>query len=146
MRAASLIAILAISTGAAVAGGEAAKELEKLKGAWLVTGGEADGRALPDEEIKKKVIIRFTADTLSLAEERQKDKVELKYKLDPKQKPKAIDITPETAQRGVIRGIYQLEGDKLKICLGEPDKKRPLKFETKPGSGHKLMTLKRVKR
>ena len=54
-------------------------------------------------------------------------------------------VRPETADRGIIRGIYQLDGDRLKICLGEPGKGRPAKFETKPGSGHKLLELKRAK-
>jgi uncharacterized protein (TIGR03067 family) len=145
MNVCSLSAILAVSTAAALAGGEPARDIDKLKGAWLVIGGEADGRALPEEEVKKKVIVRFAAETLVLTEDGKQDKVELKYKLDPTQKPKAIDITPETAERGVIRGIYQLDGDTLKVCLGEPGKERPAKFETKPGSGHKLMKLSRMK-
>ena len=44
-----------------------------------------------------------------------------------------------------IHGIYELEGDTLAACVGRPDKPRPEKFSTTPGSGHTFRVLKRVR-
>jgi uncharacterized protein (TIGR03067 family) len=47
----------------------------------------------------------------------------------------------------VLRGIYELKGDALRICL--PDKAdvaRPAKFESPPGSALQLFRLRRVAR
>ncbi len=42
-------------------------------------------------------------------------------------------------------GIYRLNGDEWKMCLGMAgNKRRPEAFETKPGSGHALQILKRA--
>src|SRR4029077_11916499 len=44
-----------------------------------------------------------------------------------------------------IRGIYQLEGDKLTSCVGAIDSPRPTEFSSKPGSGQTLRRFARVK-
>jgi len=42
-------------------------------------------------------------------------------------------------------GIYELNGDEWKMCLGMAgNKRRPEAFETKPGSGHALQILRRA--
>jgi uncharacterized protein (TIGR03067 family) len=124
---------------------EKPKEGEELDGSWLVVSGEADSKPIPEEEVKRKVVVTFDTAKLVLTEAGKEDKVKLTFKINESRKPKQIDITPETPKRGVIRGIYEADGDTLKICLGDPGKDRPKKFETKPGSGHKLMILKRQK-
>jgi hypothetical protein len=43
-------------------------------------------------------------------------------------------------------GIYELEGDKLRICFAKPGaKERPTRIETKPDSGQSLTVYKRNK-
>jgi uncharacterized protein (TIGR03067 family) len=126
--------------------GEEPKEDEKLKGTWLLTEGEIGGKTIPQEELKKNNIVKFGAGKITTSEEgKPDDKVETQYKVDPAKKPKTIDITPETPERGVILGIYEIEGDVLRICVGRPGKERPTKFESKPDSGHALTVLKRMK-
>jgi uncharacterized protein (TIGR03067 family) len=99
----------------------------------------------PQEELKKNNIIVFGAGKITTSEEgKPDDKVETQYQVDPTNKPKTIDITPETPERGVILGIYEIEGYLLKNCVGSPGKERPTKFESKD-SGHALAELKRMK-
>lgn len=117
-----------------------------LNGEWLVTGGTIDGKPVPEKEVKRKVIVTFADGKLSMTEAGKADKVEQVYKADSTNEPKTIDITPETAERGLVRGIYKIEGNILKICVGEPGKGRPTKFEAPSGSGHSLMELKRMKK
>jgi hypothetical protein len=42
-------------------------------------------------------------------------------------------------------GIYALEDNKLKLCMGEVGQPRPTEFAAKPGSGNTLRVFKRVK-
>lgn len=116
------------------------KEDEKLKGMWVLTSLEKDGKSLPGE---KDEIVVISAGKITTG--KPNDQAETRYKVDSTKNPKTIDITPETADLGVIRGIYQIEGDVLKICTGQPGKERPTRFETKPDSGHSLAVLKRKK-
>src|SRR5205807_1617746 len=65
--------------------------------------------------------------------------------LDVTKKPKRFDLkfTKGPEKGNTSLGIYELDGDTWKICLGLTGKSRPTKFATKPGSGHALETLKR---
>jgi uncharacterized protein (TIGR03067 family) len=72
--------------------------------------------------------------------------------LNPKQKPKVIDIVlldapfPLRQWKGrATPGIYELDADSLRLCvLGDPDKKRPSDFE--PGPAKWVYVLQRKKR
>jgi uncharacterized protein (TIGR03067 family) len=62
-------------------------------------------------------------------------------------KPKQLDAVPSD---GPIKGqtvehIYEIEGDKLRICLALPGTNRPTQFKSEAGSGLWLFTYNRVK-
>src|SRR5262245_27202664 len=87
----------------------AAKEMEQLQGTWKVTSAERDGK--PDD-MAKNALSTFTKDgklTVKLADGMGGDGT---FKLDPGQKPKAIDLTlnygPDKGK--TLLGIYSLEG------------------------------------
>lgn len=64
------------------------------------------------------------------------------HRLDAEKDPKEIDITVTKVNGpsiGVIKGIYALAGDELRLCLGEMDKNRPAAFPEKPGPGEMLI-------
>ena len=42
-------------------------------------------------------------------------------------------------------GIYELDGDTLKVCYAIDGGKRPAEFKAKPGSKHVLIVFKRLK-
>src|SRR6266496_2099505 len=57
------------------------------------------------------------------------------HRLDADKTPKHIDITVTKVNGpriGVIKCIYSLDGDELRLCLGEMDKDRPAAFPEKP--------------
>ncbi len=96
----------------------------------------------PDEAIKDlKWVITGDKITYKVGDKT----TELTYKLDPTKKPKWIDFT--RGGRTTTLGIYDLEGDNLKICFPKGDKgKRSTAFESKPKSGNEiLIILKREK-
>jgi uncharacterized protein (TIGR03067 family) len=67
--------------------------------------------------------------------------------LDPDKTPKTIDLTlTGGSNKGkTLAGIYQLDGDNLKVCLFGVGKDRPKEFDTKKGTDGMLLVLKRKK-
>lgn len=68
-----------------------------------------------------------------------------RYKLDPEQKPKSIDLTAQVGDDGPVlfqvKGIYQLEGDELKVCFAPGKEERPKAFPA--GGVGSVLILKR---
>jgi RNA polymerase sigma factor (sigma-70 family) len=64
------------------------------------------------------------------------------HRLDAVKDPKQIDITVTRVNGplvGVIKGIYVLDGDELRLCLGEMGKDRPAALPIKPKPGEVLI-------
>ena len=127
------------------------EELRKLEGTWECTGVEFNGRQYTDllltrvlEEIGKPKLV-FKGKKLSCTAASQTTTID--PKIDPKKKPKAIDLTNQLRRgSGTVKAIYVLEGDSLKTCFSRDGRERPAKFNSGPGSGHFVFTWKRVKK
>jgi uncharacterized protein (TIGR03067 family) len=116
---------------------DAKEDKETLQGRWTVVTAERDGRAFP--EAKEDRIV-FAGDKLTV---KIKDRMhDATYQLDPNKHPKRIVIVSADAQEKPLKGIYQLEGDSLKICLG---KDQPVEFAARAGTEQVLLILKRDK-
>jgi uncharacterized protein (TIGR03067 family) len=119
------------------------KELEKFQGEWTVESGERDGQKFP-EEVAKSLKRTVKGDKTIVSREGQVV-AEGTITLDPTKKPKTIDIKLD-ASGETVQGIYELDGDTLKICYAAPGMPRPKEFATKEGSGLTLGVWKRVKK
>ena len=131
-------------TVVAFAQDEAKKDLEKFQGNWVIESVIVDGEPLPAEVVKVfKMTFKDDNYTVLIGEE----KTEGAFHLDPSKNPKTIDIVPENGpDRGRKQsGIYEFDGDKIKICAAQPGKDRPTNFETKGKIGSTLMILRREK-
>jgi len=119
-------------------------DLEKLQGTWVFLALEVEGAKLPDAMLGgSKIIIRgdnFTSISAGVT-------YEGKIKIDRHATPKTLDLIftdgPDKGRTSL--GIYDLDGDKLKICLSLAGNTRPPDFSSKAGSGFALETLKREK-
>ena len=69
-------------------------------------------------------------------------------KIDPTKSPKTIDVTmTEGPNKGAIMlGIYEIDGDTLKVCFDAEVKKRPTEFKSPAGSETFVNVHKRVKK
>lgn len=144
----SLFAVLACGlqlTATAPKEDPAKKELEKLQGIWVLEG---DGLK---DRFKGRTTLAVTGEKWALngegshwgpSDEFDREHGAGSFKLDPGKKPKAFDVTvvPDKDEPPPLFdfklpdpvGIYEVEGDLLKLCLGF---QRPTKFEmTKPGA------------
>jgi uncharacterized protein (TIGR03067 family) len=124
--------------------GEAKNDLDRFQGNWAVESVIVEGKELPAE-----VVMSFK---MSFKENEYKvligqDKTEGIFRLDDSKNPKTIDIIPDNGpDRGRKQlGIYQFDGDKLKISAAQPGKDRPTNFDTKDKVGYTVMILRRVK-
>ncbi len=108
-----------------------------LDGTWTVVSAEKGGEKLPDELIKT---VKLTFKGKKLTFELLGEKKEGSFKIDSTKKPATIDLMMEDK---TAPGIYQLDGDTLKICAAEPGEARPKDFKADAGN-RMLVVLKRV--
>jgi uncharacterized protein (TIGR03067 family) len=122
------------------------KETEKLKGTWQVQSLLKDGEVPSDAKALERFII--TDDKVSVGTAKGSDTIDyFSFTIDPTLKPAAMYVKlfngPEKGE--VIKAIYLLEGDTLRICAALPGKDRPTKFSGDKGTGASLIVLKREK-
>jgi uncharacterized protein (TIGR03067 family) len=106
-------------------------ELKKLEGTWVVDGAYVRGKEIVRHR-GAELVFRGTSCTSN-----QDGRVEsFEIRLDPSKKVKQMDSTEKGT---TVLGVYDLDGDNLKICFGE---KRP----NKVNSDDLLYVLKRAKK
>jgi uncharacterized protein (TIGR03067 family) len=119
-----------------------------LQGVWACTRISFNGRtidATDEKQVPRPLTIRFDGDKLVFAEGGKKGPA-MTYRIDSSKKPKAIDI-------GKAKGIYAIDGDRLKLKYFAPknkdkDDKRnvhPTDFGTEDGDGFVSCEFKRQK-
>ena len=128
--------------GGAQAGDEVLikKELEALRGNWnvLIKGAEKADQDLQHQfsMVENSLQIRIGGAS-----------IDLKFRVNPAKKPKEINITrmlPDGSDTSML-GIYDLDGDTLKLCFDDFGKKRPTEFKSKAGSTYLKMTREKKK-
>jgi uncharacterized protein (TIGR03067 family) len=113
---------------------------EHIQGTWKVTYSEDSGRVAPQEMLKN---LQFVIDAETMTMQLGEHKSESKYTLDPSTSPKSIDSTEHGRTK---KGIYDLQGDTLRICFAEQTYDRPTKFDSQPDSSSDVIILmKRVR-
>jgi uncharacterized protein (TIGR03067 family) len=139
------IVFAAVILGAGAGDDPVQKELKKFQGTWKVVRMQVDGVKIPPEAFDKTTVV-VEGDKFSF---RDKGKVyeEIEVVLDLAKKPREIDMHFVTGlKKGVTeKGIYELDGDTLKICQSLNLKKRPTDLESGKGSAQQLMVLRRQK-
>ncbi|QDU75314.1 Serine/threonine-protein kinase PknB [Bremerella volcania] len=114
-------------------------DLDRIQGTWQVTYSEDSGRIAPQELLAN---LRFIIDGQTLTTEIAGRKSVSTYKLDPTSTPKMIDLTENGRSK---LGIYDLDGDTLRICIAETGKQRPAAFDSQPNSANDVVImLKRI--
>ncbi len=119
------------------------KEKDALQGKWTILSVERDGKAVEMWTDGTRVM---EGDTYTLTTKKG-DSFKGTFALDPSKTPKGIDFKPGGGQYKdkTLRGIYEIDGDMLKVCFAEPDKPRPTEFASKADSGLTLAIHKKQK-
>jgi uncharacterized protein (TIGR03067 family) len=122
------------------------KDLDQLQGTWSMVSGSADGQAMPEEMRKQmKRVCKGDETTTTMGGQIF---LKAKFAIDPAQKPKTIDYQMlEGFTKGKKQlGIYEVDGDTLKICFTAPGAERPKDFATQPNDGRTVSEWKREKK
>ena len=123
---------------------EEKSDQKKIQGKWKMESGQQGGKPLPEAMVKSgTLVVDGNKMKMAVSVEGQEKTHELTFKLDPSQKPRAIDVEIN-GKPGL--GIYSLEGDTLKICAAQAGSKdRPTDLTAKAGSDRLLIVLKKEK-
>ncbi len=113
------------------------EDLEKLQGSWQAVEGERNGEKAPEDQIKK-VTATFKGDKVTV-KRGDTTESEQTVTLDPTKNPKTIDVTPDS------KGIYELDGDTLKVRYSKEGTERPTKLTGKTKEGEIQIIFKRAK-
>ena len=122
------------------------KEVRKFQGIWTFESSESGGKELLAGELKG-LILTFEGDKHTVKKGDEVLQVGTQ-KLDLSKSPKTIDVTmTEGPNKGtVMLGIYEIDGDTLKVCFDPEGKKRPTEFKSAPGSENFVNVHKRIKK
>ncbi len=120
-------------------------DLKKLQGTWECVAMEREGDAIPAEAFKGSSVV-YEDDLATLYRDGEFFRRGI-ITLDPSKTPKRIntwDLGGPYADDSVP-GIYELDGDTLKICFSRPKVARPTEFTTKKDPGFLYVVYKRKK-
>ena len=124
---------------------DTAADLERMQGDWMVSSMKTNGLKNPQEEAES--LFRTIKDGTLTVSRYTKVLSSGTFKVDATQSPRAIDSTitnrPEPA---TVLGIYEFDGDKLRICNAPPGKPRPKDFGCRLGSQQTLIVWEREKK
>jgi uncharacterized protein (TIGR03067 family) len=140
------VAAFALMAGTAVWGGDANKEKDKLKGTWTLTSLEIGGKKI-DLPGEKSMQLVFSGDKVMVkgaGPKGDKDE-EGTYTIDATKKPKHLTLTKKGGGADdTMEGIYEIEGDTLKIGSSAkgPKGPRPTGFDDPAVA---IMILKKAK-
>ncbi len=121
-----------------------ARDADTIEGTWLPEKAELAGKKFPDQARKSiKLVVKGDKYTVTVGKAVDKGTI----KLDPRAKPKTLEITgTEGPNKGkTIKGIYERKGDTLQICYDLSGKSHPKEFKTREDTKLFLVTYKREK-
>jgi len=119
------------------------KDEDAIQGVWLLEKFEG-GPALPVPPGVQMIRFTFKDGKLDVSQPGQPQGQQGTYKLDPTAKPKSIDLTEGGNGRTTL-GIYELDGETLKICLVDGQAAvRPAEFKP-DGKQVTVVTFRRMK-
>ncbi len=139
--------LVVLAAPLSLAAGESDKDLEKMQGTWTVVAMESKGRKVPSDDLKKSELRLSIQDDNFAYQASKKILREGTIRIDPEQKPKTLDSS-ETGPGGQAQatvGIYEIDGDTLRVCFAPAGEQRPKKFTTGPKSPASIVVYQRVK-
>ena len=122
-----------------------ADDLKAMAGTWTVEAAEAGGKKIEPGEFKG-ITVKITGARYEVT---VKDKLDAgTLKLDATQQPKTMDATDTEGDDvgKVVKAVYELSGDTLRVCYALEGGERPKELATKEGSPLLMLTYKREKK
>jgi uncharacterized protein (TIGR03067 family) len=140
----SLFCLAVCFSTSAIAFADDKEDLKASKGSWNVTKAVFMGTESTDIFKTAVLTIEDEKYTVKIGDMEDKGTV----KIDSSKKPKRMTITStEGVNKGkVFEAIYELDGDKMKVCYMLEGKDPPTAFESKEGTQTLYIEYKREKK
>jgi uncharacterized protein (TIGR03067 family) len=121
------------------------KDMLLLQGKWFPVAGELGGKPMSEDQLSKIAFVVFVANRMLVSQDGKS--YEGQFALDSSKSPKWITVKRSEGinKYGLMDGIYELDGDTLRLCMGEPEDPRPITFTSVPGQRVLYLTLTRKK-
>jgi uncharacterized protein (TIGR03067 family) len=144
---------VSLATGAAGQGradDATKKELARLEGTWVLVKMEIEGRSLLEKDKPwPKLVIKDGKARFDAKNAPEEEAVVLAKVLGPSRKPKTVTVPYEG--KVTFYGIYEVDGDQLRVCGDgvdtgqekDPEARRPKKCDSKEGL---LLVFRRAKK
>lgn len=144
----SLVLTAVLSVSGATAADDPKNDHERLEGTWKVVSSVIDGQPVPAERLKDmRVIHGHHKDGKHEFAVKKGDEVQSRGVVthEEDKKPKVFDVTyTEGLNKGkTFHGIYEVEGDTLKLCWSMMGEDHPKEFASKAGSKTTLRVYKK---
>jgi uncharacterized protein (TIGR03067 family) len=146
MRRLSFLALIASGTAlAAPVPNKSARDAKELPGVWAAERWGDDGVMTSKNEVR--FAPRVEVGEASLTIQRGPLSYPMRYTLDASRTPPHIDMvfTDGPNQGKTVKGVYELKGDALKLCVSPPDGDRPAALASRKGETWELFELVRKK-
>ena len=116
----------------------------EFEGEWRMVSAIMDGK--PMDKSMVKWVKRVTQGNQSTVYAGPQVMMKVEFTSDSSNTPKTIDyINTAGSHKGKTQlGIYEFEGELLKICVAAPGAGRPTEFRSTPGDGGTLTVWKRA--
>lgn len=122
-------------------------DLERLLGTWVIESAENGGKKA-DQLVGGKMVFTEKLHSIQPRGVPEENWPRGTHRLDPSKSPKHFDIDPKTGPNigKTHLGIYEIEGDRCRICFADPPTNEcPTEFASKEGTRLLLLVLKREK-
>ena len=122
MRSVSLVTLIAFAPLVLADDDAVEAESKKFQGTWQLVSAKSDGRKT-DKATVAKIRVVIVGNKHTVYFDGKAIAKEIPFALDPSKKPKEVtDTLPDGKQ---IKGIYELDGDRLKSCVAPVGRDRP---------------------
>ena len=126
------------------------RHIEGLNGRWNVVELVVDGKTIPAEKSPGKPHFQIDGNSwrYSFVLNGKRRIAEFTVSLDTDRLPHTMDAELRSGAfaGGVCKGVYELEGDMLKLCLADrPSAARPRRLESLPASDLQFFVMHREK-
>lgn len=141
----TVLAVLAVVFLVAADEKPGKKDQDAIQGTWKVESALRGGKAV-DVANDQHLPEMFTFAGQAFTIKGQGRELKGTFHLDPATKPKAIDLKSGDNPDRVLKAIYVLDGDTLKLGVDESGMDRPTALESKEGTQMVVAVFKRQKK